>query len=309
VHEWLLGGGGVAAVVAELRPLPVHVALDYAAALVTQQVRGECLRELAGALRGEPWVDRALAGARSRLWWRRLDAARTLSVVAGPAEARVLRRLLDDPYPAVQAVATRSIPQVADAALVRYVVDRLPRRTYVVRVSQYRALREVWQLAAPALLARLTPHSTASADAGAVWVALAGALEVPACVAACVPLRHHADARVRIAVARVLKSYYHPSAEAALAELLRDADWRVRGQAARSLGALRAEAAVPALAAAMADPSWWVRFRAGLSLAQIGERGRHALRELRATSDRYGREMATMISGLSDGAVTELAEL
>lgn len=54
---------------------------------------------------------------------------------------------------------------------------------------------------------------------------------------------------------------------------------------------------------------WWVRFRAGLSLAQIGEPGRQALRELRLASDRYGVDMATMIPGLSDGGVTELAEL
>jgi HEAT repeat protein len=308
-RAWLVTGGPAAPLVEALRALPHEDALDYAASLVTQQLPAGRHAELAAALGGEPWMRRALGRAGSRIWWRRLDAARALSVVGGPADTALLLRLIDDPLPAVQAVATRSIPHVADAATVRYVVDRLPRRTHVVRVSQYRALRDVWALATPALLDRLSPASTATPDRLAVWVALAGALEVPACVAACVPLAQHADARVRIAVARVLKSYYHPAAESALRTLLGDADWRVRGQAARSLGALRAAAAVPALVAAMRDQSWWVRFRAGLSLTQIGEPGRQALRELRLTSDRYGVDMATMISGLSDGGVTELAEL
>lgn len=309
LHAWLVDGGSPAAVADALRLVSPHAALDYASSLVTQQVPGDRLPELGAALRGEAWVARALAGAGSRSWWRRLDAARALSVAGGPGDRALLRRLLDDPFPAVQAVATRSIPHVADEALVRHVVDRLPRRTHVVRVSQYRALRDVWRAAAPALLDRLSPTSTAAPDALAAWVALAGALEVPACVAACVPLGRHPDARVRIAVARVLKSHYDPDAEAALLQLLQDEDWRVRGQAARSLGALRASAAVPALVAAMRDPSWWVRFRSGLSLAQEGEQGRQALRVLRHTPDRYERDMATLISGLSDGGVTELAEL
>jgi len=94
----------------------------------------------------------------------------------------------------------------------------------------------------------------------------------------------------------------------ALLALLQDPDWRIRGQAARGLGALSADGAVAPLLAAMSDAAWWVRFRAGLALAQLGEPGREALRRARLLPDRFAREMATMVSGLSEGGVMELAE-
>jgi hypothetical protein len=51
-----------------------------------------------------------------------------------------------------------------------------------------------------------------------------------------------------------------------------------------------------------------VRFRCALSLALLGEAGRRALRAARERSDRYAADMAKLVSGLSDGAVIELAE-
>ena len=54
--------------------------------------------------------------------------------------------------------------------------------------------------------------------------------------------------------------------------------------------------------------AWWVRFRSALALAQLGEVGRRALRAARDRPDRFAADMAAMVSGLSDGAVVELAE-
>jgi HEAT repeat protein len=82
----------------------------------------------------------------------------------------------------------------------------------------------------------------------------------------------------------------------------------VRATAARSLGQLGAGTAAPVLAPLIADPVWGVRLRAALALAQVGERGRAALRAAREGTDRYARDMATLVSGLSDGAVLELAD-
>jgi HEAT repeat protein len=82
----------------------------------------------------------------------------------------------------------------------------------------------------------------------------------------------------------------------------------VRAGAARSLGQLGAGSAAVVLAPLLSDPVWQVRLFAGLALAQVGERGRAALRTAREGSDRFARDMATMVSGLSDGAVLELAD-
>jgi hypothetical protein len=63
---------------------------------------------------------------------------------------------------------------------------------------------------------------------------------------------------------------------------------------------------VGALVTATHDPAWAVRYASALSLAQVGESGRAALGTLRADDDRYVADMATLISGLTDGALLEL---
>jgi HEAT repeat protein len=306
LHKWLVGVGPVDDVTATLRAIAPEMALEQSALIVALRIPPRELDELAGALRGEAWVRAILGRAGSRFWWRRLEAARMLSVVGGEGERPLLRSLLQDPHPAVQTAASTCLARVGDADLVSLVVDQLPDRPVVVRLYQFGALKESWRLTTPVLLEHLRreapPHKLE------VWVNLAEAIGSADCLAESLRLRGHADATVRLAVAKALKKYFHPEAAAALLVLLVDDDWRVRGQAARALGTLGAEEAVPALVDAMRDRSWWVRFRAGLALAQLGERGRGALREARGMSDRYGREMAAMIGGLSEGGIVELAE-
>jgi HEAT repeat protein len=141
-----------------------------------------------------------------------------------------------------------------------------------------------------------------------VWIALAENLGDSRCLAALLTFRNHPVVEIRISAARALRRYLHADSEIALREMIRDDDWRVRAQAARGLGALGATSAVPELSVALADRSWWVRFRCALALAQLGETGRRALRLARERTDRYAGDMAAMVSGLSDGAVVELAE-
>lgn len=309
LRRWLLERGPVGGVAAALRSLPPRRALEQAAAVLSLRIPAEQLAELATAVRGERWVRRTLRRAGSRLWWRRLSAARLLVVVGDARDRAVVRRLLNDPHPAVQMAASACLARVSDAGLVTSLVHDLPDRPASVRLYQFAALRERWQWTESALLRRLS--AAAPPRRLVTWVDLAESLDAPRALARAVELHAHPDPEVRTAVARACRKYPHPRSIEVLLLLLADRDWRVRGQAARALGALGAlggEAAVPPLARAMADPAWWVRFRAGLSLALLGEPGRAALRAVRATDDRFGREMAAMISGLSDGGVLELAE-
>lgn len=306
VQRWQLGAGSVTDVAVALRQMPPEIALEQASLLVAARVPATQRGELATALRRERWVATVLARATSRFWWRRLQAARLLSVVCGSADRELLRRLLADPHPAVLITATTALAAAGDEALVALTVDRLPDHPLVVRLFQFGALREVWPQATRALDERLRPDAAPARLE--IWINLAEALGTPEVVARAATLSGHADATVRLAVARALKKYFHPDAERSLRRLLADPDWRVRGQAARGLGAIGAMAAIPDLSAALADPVWWVRFRAGLALAQLGEAGRRALRRARTMPDRYGSEMAQMVSGLSEGGVVELAE-
>ncbi len=91
-------------------------------------------------------------------------------------------------------------------------------------------------------------------------------------------------------------------------QLLGDKDPTVRAASARTLGELGSRGAVPALARMLSDGVWVVRVRSAVSLAQLGERGRAALRAARTGEDRFARDMATMVTGLTEGAILEMGD-
>ena len=306
LRNWVLGSAKVSDVAAALRALKPADALEQITAAVASRLAPEQLAELARTVREERWVRRLLRQSSSRWWWRRLDAARLLAVVASLRDRALLLRLLEDPHPAVQAAATSCLTRLGDSVLIDHVLDTLHTRCAIVRVFQLGMLRNAGRETVPALLRRIRPDApVAKLEA---WITLAESLGEPRCLAALLELRHHPLVQVRISTARGLRGYYHADAAAALGEMMRDDDWRVRAQAARSLGSIGARDAVPALTQALEDRAWWVRFRAALALAQLDEPGRRALREARSLTDRYAADMAAMVSGLSDGAVVELAE-
>lgn len=307
LQRWLLGEGDVAVVASTLAAMPHRLARAAAGSLVRANVPAAALDELAHRLRLADWAVGTIAGTWSLFWWRRLEAARLLSDVGLPERDRPLvRTLLGDPHPAVQVAAAACLTRLGDAELVERLLDLLPDRSGAVRLFQLGVLRDRWTETDPAVVRRL--------DAGGPghvlerYVAVAEAIETPDALAAVARVRRHPDAPVRIAAARALKRYFHPDSEAALRELLIDDDWRVRAQAARSLGVLRAAGAVDTLADRLSDPAWWVRFRSALALAQLGEPGRRVLRAARTHTDRFAADMATMVTGLAEGALLELAE-
>lgn len=306
LQRWLVGEADCAELATVLETLRPDDAVNQLVAMATSRVPTAQLAELCAEIRDASWVSKVLDRHRSSRWWRRLQAARLLSVVGGPRHVGILRILLADPHPAVEGAAAASLPGVADLDAVTYVLEHLPRKPLVVRMYQFSMLKEAWSYTIPALLERLTMDGPpASLE---VWIALAEAMGNPDLLERVSKLHAHADPEVRIAVARGLKTYYHPQGWAVLLQMLTDRDWRVRGQAVRSLGALGNEGHVPAIQKAMNDPQWWVRFRAGLALAQMGDAGRTALRDARSSSDRYTAEMAAMIGGLSPGSIVELSD-
>jgi hypothetical protein len=281
----------------------VHLA--FAAACV----RLWAVRRERAALRGERRVPITASLddlAASPHWWQRAEAARRSGGVARLGDAELRTRLLDDPHPAVQSVATSSLVPLVDATVLGRLLDRLPERSMLVRLQQFRLLRDALPLTTPLLLQRLTPD--ASPRRLKSWIALAESLGTAELLSGVAALHSHPDPLIRLSVARALKRRRHPEAEEVLLIALHDHDWRVRAVAARSLGTLGNPSAVPRLAAGLRDVRWWVRFRCGLALAQLGAPGRAALDEAARDTDRYAGEMATMIAGLSSDSVTELAE-
>lgn len=306
LREWVVAGADPKPLVAALARLPRGTAVGFLALLARQTITINQRDELADLLRQEPWIHHALAQRTSRYWWRRLEAARALSIIGTPADQPAVAALLRDEHPAVQVAAASALPRVADAEMLGTVVDEIFTLPKVVRQYVTTVLRQTRGMAGEALTGRIR-NGTQMAELAA-WIELAASLDHPQAIASAVPHATHRAPGVRRAVAKALARHPGPEAARALMTLLEDSDFSVRALAARGLGQLGSAAAVPALAPLLQDRVWQVRLRAALALAQLGERGRAALRAAREGSDRFAREMATMVSGLTDGAVLELGD-
>ena len=306
LRSWLTSGGSVETFIAALRALPGTSALGLTGSLARTTIPATERAALAVALRAEPWVGDCIAGARSRQWSRRLDAARCLALVGAPADAPQLEALLNDSRPAVAIAAVNALPLVADEGLLGLVLDRFVLLPGVVRYYLHGALRGMRTPVEPPLVARLA--SDASPRALARWADLAGALELQRALDQVAALAEHPDPIVRTAVAHALRRAPNRRSADALHRLLTDPDAGVRSVAAHALGELGSGTAIPALLTAAHDSSWTTRYRAALALSQLGEPGRAALRSLRGDADRYVADMATLIAGLSDGALLDMVE-
>jgi HEAT repeat protein len=301
----LKGDLGAAEVLVLLRNA-AHSDTAYALVMLgMERVRHTERASLAAMLREEPWVAQTIEGADSRLWWKRLAAARALSLVASAGDRERILNLLSDGHPAVQSAATASLAKYADRDLLIRVIDGLSLASPAVRTYQLRVLAGYAPIVGPMLLDRI--RSDAPPHKLYAYIHAAGRLDDATCMSRVAELSTHPHPEVRVAVARVLRSNPGDVVHVKLLSMLRDPDWRVRAQAARGLSAIADERSIAELSRALTDANWWVRFRAGLALASMGEPGRDALVAALDHTDRYARDMATLVSGLSTASVTELS--
>jgi HEAT repeat protein len=306
LRAWLVAGSHADPVVAALRAMPRGTAVGYLALLARQTIPEVNREELAVALRGERWLETAVRQAHSRWWWRRLESARALSIMAEPRHRDLVLKLFFDDHPAVQVAAAGALPHVADPFVIGKVLDKLDGLPKVVRHYVTAVLQRSRALVGPALAARIERGSHFAPLAA--WIELAEAIADPETVAAALTRIEHPAPAVRRSIAKALRRYPSAATEAALVQLLGDKDPTVRAASARTLGELGSRAAVPALSRMLSDGVWVVRVRAAVSLAQLGERGRAALRAARSGEDRFARDMATMVTGLTEGAILEMGD-
>ena len=306
LREWLIAGGAPTALLDAMRSLDPDDAAIALLRVASSRVPPEQAVQLAAAMREEPWVERTLARATSPFWWRRMTAARLLAMAGVAKDVPSLRQLLRDPNDAVQVIAGAALNRIADNDAIDEVLDRLPARPQFVQVFLFSILKSQSAVTAPQLRDRLSTDTDLRNLR--CWVAFADVLATPELLDPLCALGTHADVEVRFGVAKVLRNYYHPRSAQALTALLSDVDANVRTRAAQSLGSIGASEAVGQLSAKLNDPDWNVRFRSSVALAQLGDRGREALLQLRDSPDKYAAQMATLITGLSPGAVSEIAD-
>lgn len=303
LQRWQLGEPVLRDVVRGLGVLPAPVAIDVLIAWASR-VSGERWSGLAEALRGELWAKLLRADAGSVRWWKRLDCARFLSVVATPLDVVRVRRLLLDPHPAVHIAAVATLERLQSATLTAAALQKLPQLTPTVHAYYANMLRRSRAGVVDLLRKQLRSRQEAGL---ARYAEFAARLEDPGLREPLTALGAHPDGDVRVQVARGLGGFPHAESVATLRRLIVDGEWEVRAQAARALGRIADAATLPLLVAALDDGEWWVRMRAALALTRFGPAGRDALLKAEVGALAAARDMARLILGLAPQALAEFA--
>ncbi len=303
MRGWALGEVPAEFVVRALEALPQAAAVESLGAWATR-LPGERWHALAVELAPRPWAGRLRAAARSRQWWRRLQAARFLSVVSTPGDLQLLARLLADVHPAVHIAAAAALERTVEPRLVALVLQRVPEMMGPVQAYYASVLRHAHPVVVPMLIERLSHiYETALPRT----VEFAGRLGDAGLREPITALADHRNVEVRVQVARALGGFPHPLSVTALGGLATDSAWEVRAQATRSLGRIADPSMLVTLKARLVDAVWWVRLRAALALTRLGAPGRDALLAAEIGPHADARYVARLILGLSSQALAEFA--
>ncbi|MGD8277844.1 MAG: HEAT repeat domain-containing protein, partial [Gemmatimonadota bacterium] len=232
----------------------------------------------------------------SRLWWRRLEGARLLSLLGG--DTSELARLLRDPHPAVRRQAVEWAAEDPLPGMVDGLVALLRGPAGAELFSAQDALLRAGSVAVEPLAALLEAGAGPGTNAA---LRVAGALAHPRFTRPAVRLCAASDPVTREAAADLLGSTGGEEGTVVLTAMLDDRDPGVRAAAARSLGRLQYWASAPKLAGRMRDTSWQVRRAAGLALRAVGPPGLLVLRRMQSDANNFAADMARQVLDLPAG--------
>jgi HEAT repeat protein len=279
-----------------LRALPDRLQVRLLIGLARSLAGAQKLTVTELALRGGV-VARAEKRLESRLWWRRLHAARLLTELG--AGEHSMPRLMTDPHPAVRAQAGEWAADHPTAELIQSLLALLTDPAKLCRFTAENSLLRMGGLAVPALVDYLSSH--AGGDVEAAMVVAAGLAE-PRFVRPALRLCRDPMPGTRALAAALLGQLGGAEAVVVLTELLGDSDSGVRAAAARSLGKLNHWPAAPALARALRDRAWDVRREAGLALRALGSPGILLLRSSLSDEDGFASDMARQVLDIPESA-------
>ena len=242
-------------------------------------------------------VARAERRLGSRLWWRRLHAARLLTVLESGKES--MPRLMRDPRPAVRAQAGEWAADHPTADLIPSLLGLLTDPAKLCRFAAENSLLRMGGLAVPALVDYLSSH--AGVDVEAAMVVAAGLAE-PRFAGPALRLCRDPIPETRALAAGLLGQLGGSEAVAVLTELMGDSDSAVRAAAARALGILNHWPAAPDLARALRDRAWDVRREAGRALRALGSPGILLLRRCLSDEDAFASDMARQVLDIPESA-------
>jgi HEAT repeat protein len=244
---------------------------------------------------------RAIGWAVSRLWSRRLRAARLFALFGSGSEAEG-DHLLDDPRADVRAQAAEwagehPLPSRMDR-LARMLADPDPRCRFAAREALIRS----GPAAIPSIRARL---EAADGESLPDVLAVAAALAVPEFLPPGLELCSSPDPAVRAGAATLAGAIGGPDAVAALSALLRDQSPRVRIAAVQGLGSLGHWQTAGQVAELLEDETWAVRRAAAFALDRMGPTGSLLLNRAAREGGRATADTARYALGLAPVLETE----
>ena len=237
----------------------------------------------------------------SRFWFRRVQAAR-LAHVLPEQDADIVRHLLRDPSPAVQAAVIESFGTDAIAQYAKLLLERLNHPSQSVRFTAQQALLRGD--------GRVTDHLrewllSADGDVAHSGLEVAAHLDDPRLVVEISRFASSPDPRIRRLVARGTPVGTSPEDLTFFRSLLEDQDPLVRATAMESSTRIDADWLLPQVAKGLTDPSWKVRRAAGEALSKSGALGDLYLRAGLDCQDPYAADMSRYFLEMS-GRMEEL---
>lgn len=285
-----------------LRECPLAVISSVLQSLAVQ-LGGDEWERIVEIVHESPRMEEIRSRGSSRRWWRRLESARLLALLATEEDTELVHQLVNDRHAAVEIAAAGALDRIPSEQLVGAVLDRAVEAGGVVASYLIDLLCTNKSSLLSVLMHRLSePRSD---EELAMVMNLASELGIPSLIGYVAVHAEHENIEVRIATVRALGAFPHPVSSRALRLRLRDARWQVRAQAAAALGSICAIEAADELAAALTDTSWWVRLRSGLSLRRLGPTGSARLGAISPDADPFAYDMAQYVMGLSDSAMAE----
>lgn len=281
---------------AVIRALPASVQ-DQLLIEVSLRFGGSMRERLHDLARDVGALERSRHRLRSRLWWRRLYAARVISSVGGCE--REMTDLLSDPHPIIRAQAAEWGADHPSAEVLSRLLELLSDPAALSRFTVQDSLLRLGPAAAEPLLEYLSTHGGREVLPA---LEVAAARPDPTFAGPAIALCRDSYPPVRAVAARLLGAVGGGDAVEALIGLMSDEDAAVRASACRAIGRLGHWPAAPRLAEMLRDSAWEVRRAAGLSLRHLGSPGTLLLRRARSDADPFAADMAELVLSIPAAA-------
>jgi HEAT repeat protein len=221
----------------------------------------------------------------SVLWWRRLEAARLLTLL-GSDESQIAR-MTRDKESMVRAQGAAAAAAWPFAGSARLLVGMMRDREDLVRFEAMQAIVRLGSAGTQVVFSELRSDAWADGRGLRALLELAAAIATPEVTDVGLRFSTAPDASIRCAAAKLLAAAGGEAASTRLVELLGDENTEVRRTVAKALGVMGEWRASAALGDRLDDESHEVRIAAASALQRLGAPGILMLRRaLARTSER-----------------------